>query len=538
MRMPNPLAIGFNVPFHEAIKAAQKRDVVLPDVYYGELQGLARQQAFSVAGIASLDQLEQVRNSLSAGLQRGISFNKWKKEILENGVLDLPAHRLDNIFRTNIQSNYNRGRWEKLQRTKATRPYLMYDAINDSRVRPAHLALDGIIRAVDDGFWDAHAPSNGYRCRCRLISLSEKQAQSRSGGDNGTNKPIDTVNMQPDKGWGYNPGADLTKGVESAIASRQASKIKAVMVEKVEGSAYWENGTTQSYWHDAAFIETSIDIKKAIRRFDGEFAGVTGRSEKGAYYQFQKINMPSSKDIKNIGDKSTWRHEYGHFLDQMLGRDKKGYYRSYHDDFNGVMEAETKELLKNSGFGRKSKAQQSILESIKKKNTSLEAAARKMSSSDRTEYISKAAKKVGFNEQVINAFIDSETVFDSDSGIGVDVRKMKLLQGLEDKNPHMFFRSIYDGVDRYDAQAMYKKGQTGKFSDLVGSASKNKMLGHGHGGVGGHSDSYLKHKGRPETEVFANLTALLGNGDFWVKTVETFYPVLTKKYRKILSDEV
>ncbi|MDT8427124.1 MAG: hypothetical protein RQ733_14255, partial [Methyloprofundus sp.] len=55
------------IPFHTAIKAAQQRGVVLPEVYYGELQGLARQQAFSIAGLAALDQLEQVRNSLSAG---------------------------------------------------------------------------------------------------------------------------------------------------------------------------------------------------------------------------------------------------------------------------------------------------------------------------------------------------------------------------------------------------------------------------------------------------------------------------------------
>jgi len=222
MPMPNkPLSIGFNVPFHEAIKAAQKRGVVLPDVYYGELQWLHRQLAFSIAGIAAFDQLEQVRNALSAALQNGTSFNTWKKDILESGTLDLPNHRLDNIFRTNIQNSYNRGLWEQFQRVKHKRPYLMYDAINDSRVRPTHLAMDGIIRPADDPFWQTHAPLNGYRCRCRLINLSEKQAQRRSGENKGLNKPIDPQSMQPDKGWDYNPGADLTEGVRRALDSRQ-----------------------------------------------------------------------------------------------------------------------------------------------------------------------------------------------------------------------------------------------------------------------------------------------------------------------------
>jgi SPP1 gp7 family putative phage head morphogenesis protein len=217
----DPLAIGLNVPFAQAIKAAQQRKVVLPDIYYGELQGLERQLAFSIAGVASLDQLTIVRDSLAAKLQSGQTFNQWKKDILESGTLDLPRHRLDNIFRTNIQGCYNRGRWERFVAVKDERPYLMYDAINDSRVRPSHLAMDNIIRPVDDAFWASHAPSNGYRCRCRLISLTAEQAQARSGAGHGLNKAVNGVEMEPDKGWDYNPGQDLLAGVKSAMANKQ-----------------------------------------------------------------------------------------------------------------------------------------------------------------------------------------------------------------------------------------------------------------------------------------------------------------------------
>jgi len=216
----SPLKIGFNVPFSEAIKAAQQRKVVLPETYYGELQGLARQQAFSISSLASLDQLTIVRDSLAAKLQSGQTFRQWQKDITESGTLDLPRHRLDNIFRTNIQSNYNRGRWERFVEGKDTRPYLMYDAINDSRVRPSHLAMDGIIRTVDDPFWNTHAPLNGYRCRCRLISLNERMAQARSGNGTGLNKGVDAGKMEPDKGFDYNPGEDLLVGIKQGIESR------------------------------------------------------------------------------------------------------------------------------------------------------------------------------------------------------------------------------------------------------------------------------------------------------------------------------
>jgi len=261
MHMPNsPLRIGFGVPFYEAIRAAQQRGVVLPEAYYGQLQGLARQHAFSIAGLASLDQLEQVRNSLSAGLQRGISFNKLKKEILENGILDLPAHRLDNIFRTNVQSNYNRGRWEKIQRNKQRRPYLMYDAINDSRVRPAHLALDGVIKPADDSFWNAHAPLNGYRCRCRLISLTEKQALARSGQDKGLNKPIKLSEIEPDNGWGYNPGEDLTKGIDTAIKQRPTSALKIKLLDKIAENRRFLANSQQSSTAENMLLALAHDL--------------------------------------------------------------------------------------------------------------------------------------------------------------------------------------------------------------------------------------------------------------------------------------
>jgi len=59
-----PLSFGFGVSFEQAINAAIKRNVVLPDVYYGELQGIARQLAFSIAGVTAFDQLDAVRLSL------------------------------------------------------------------------------------------------------------------------------------------------------------------------------------------------------------------------------------------------------------------------------------------------------------------------------------------------------------------------------------------------------------------------------------------------------------------------------------------
>ncbi len=81
-------------------------------------------------------------------------------------------------------------------------PYLMYDAINDSRVRPSHLALDGVIRPVGDPFWKTHTPPLGHRCRCTLRALDRNEARERGGPTQ--NVPAEGV---ADPGWGSDPRA-------------------------------------------------------------------------------------------------------------------------------------------------------------------------------------------------------------------------------------------------------------------------------------------------------------------------------------------
>ena len=242
--MAEALAIGFDLPFDAAIAAAVSRGVSLPDVYYGQLQGVARQLAFSIAGIAAYDQLQAVRDSLAKAMASGQSFKEWKATAAVQ-ALGLPKHRVENIWRTNLQGNYMRGRWEQFVRNADRRPYLMYDAINDSRVRPSHLAMDGVIRRWDDPLWRTHSAPAGFRCRCSMISLSESQAKARSGfkpdgTGTGLNKQPtmpDGTPAQPDPGWDYNPFGDRLAPILAAVENRQAAgNASSVMLEAVRGA--------------------------------------------------------------------------------------------------------------------------------------------------------------------------------------------------------------------------------------------------------------------------------------------------------------
>lgn len=219
-----PLPALTPVPFAEAIAWASARQVVLPESYYGQLQGLARSMAFSVAGIAKLDQLQTVLDSLAANLESGESFGQWKNRVREGEIpLDLPAHRIENIFRTNTQGHYGRGRCEQQKRTLADRPYFLYDAVNDSRVRLTHAAMDGFVARYDDPTWRVWTPPAGYQCRCRRIALSEAQAKRFIAADakrlaNDPELAKDRATAQPDKGWDYDPCAEPDEGLRRAWA--------------------------------------------------------------------------------------------------------------------------------------------------------------------------------------------------------------------------------------------------------------------------------------------------------------------------------
>lgn len=184
----------FSVLFKKALEYAKKRKIVLPDEYYQKMTARQRRQAVSIAGLAKLSLIGQIMSQLHKVLESGGTFKDFQKNV--NGVL--PKHRLDNIFRTNIQMAYAQGRYEQQQMNKKRRPYLMYSAINDKRTRHDHARLDGCVRPIDDPFWDKHTPPIDYRCRCTVLALTEKQAKEKGvTSDDDLPKNVQTFGSSP-----------------------------------------------------------------------------------------------------------------------------------------------------------------------------------------------------------------------------------------------------------------------------------------------------------------------------------------------------
>ena len=151
--------------------------------------------SFTVSKVAKLDILADIRDALDAGLAEGTTMREFQRRmepilrakgwwgpqemvdpltgerrIVQTGSM----RRLEIIYDTNIRMATARGRWERIARLADRMPYLRYSAVMDARTRPDHALWHGTVLPFDHPFWQTNFPPNGWRCRCTVVQLSER----------------------------------------------------------------------------------------------------------------------------------------------------------------------------------------------------------------------------------------------------------------------------------------------------------------------------------------------------------------------------
>ena len=150
--------------------------------------------------------LDGVRNRVVQAIRGELSLADFQASYSammgELGWQGTSAWHLETVYRTNLQTAYSVGRYQRLTDpvVLALRPYWRYVAVGDESTRPSHRALDGLILPAGDPAWDRIFPPNGYNCRCTVISLSERQV---AGQTISSTPPPDG---EPDEGFGWHAG--------------------------------------------------------------------------------------------------------------------------------------------------------------------------------------------------------------------------------------------------------------------------------------------------------------------------------------------
>ncbi len=206
--------MNWNQPFENQLSYFKSKGFVLNPVKWDKIAAQVQARAFTVAHVASLDILKDVREAMEKAILNGETISQFKKRL--PGIMEKSGwtgtkkpYRLDNIYRTNLADSYNVGRFTQQTEVVKARPYWRYMAVMDARTRPAHKAMHGKTYRADSPIWSVWYPPNGFRCRCYVRTLSPAQLK-RLGVkvQDDMAFPVDKDGnlYKPDMGWRENTG--------------------------------------------------------------------------------------------------------------------------------------------------------------------------------------------------------------------------------------------------------------------------------------------------------------------------------------------
>lgn len=162
------------------------------DAAHGSTAQLLKQNIYKFSGAKTYQQLAEMNSFLVDDKGKIRSYSEFKRKV------DV-VH--ENYNRNYLQAEYQTAKrsaqaarqWKGYEENKDLFPNLKYMTVGDDKVRHDHEKLHGIIKPVNDVFWDTHYPPNGWRCRCYVRPTSEGETSTK-------------VETDPDKGFGINVG--------------------------------------------------------------------------------------------------------------------------------------------------------------------------------------------------------------------------------------------------------------------------------------------------------------------------------------------
>jgi SPP1 gp7 family putative phage head morphogenesis protein len=327
---------------------------------WNALTAQVRRKAFTVSGVALLDVVAEVWESLTEALEDGTPYREWADGIrdrLEAAWGRRDGQRVETIFRTNVQMAYQSGRWAQLQdpEVKATHPYLMYDAVLDNRTTEICRSRNGTVLPADDPWWAQNWPPLHFNCRSGVRPITEAEASRR-----GIRKP---PAIPPQKGFGSAPESwewspkpeDYPLELLAAFKGRpygDPERIRRSYLALVEKARKKVEGLKKKYNELSRLIEAGeIPIREAItqklallERMDHwRQAGVWGRK---LFYRRDAITGPGieveivSPELERVRKKIEEVVREFYLVTGQAGKVRIGLTernRSFYSDFEGAV---------------------------------------------------------------------------------------------------------------------------------------------------------------------------------------------------------
>lgn len=126
----------------------------------------------------TLTQLEYVNSLLLDKNGRVKPEHTFKADLKKANIL-FNHNYLNAEYQTAKRGAQMAHMWSKFVDQADIYPNLVYRTVGDERVRPEHEALNGIVKHINDPFWQEYYPPNGWRCRCTVMNTSAEPTKGK-----------------------------------------------------------------------------------------------------------------------------------------------------------------------------------------------------------------------------------------------------------------------------------------------------------------------------------------------------------------------
>ena len=167
----------FKMKFDEAIKSFLDKTPILYDEIE-EITQLVRSNFVWLKKSTDLEATTRLFDNMKKSMEEGTTFKQWLKdceETINKLGLGEQGYYLENVYRTNMMTEYSIGNYKQQMECIEDYPYWEYCAIEDNRTSTLCKNLDGVVKRFNDPFWSAYYPPNHYQCRSSVISRSKEE---------------------------------------------------------------------------------------------------------------------------------------------------------------------------------------------------------------------------------------------------------------------------------------------------------------------------------------------------------------------------
>lgn len=227
-----------SLPFSEQIDYFRSKNNVTTE-RWADMWKEAHNRSFTVAGAMRDDLLADFRKAVDKAISEGKSLNWFKSQFNQivkqygwehSGQADWRAQV---IYETNLRQSYSAGREQQIEAVKHLRPYGIYKHSGSEHPRLDHLSWNNLVIPLDDPWWETHTPTNGYGCKCKKLTASEKTLERL--GLKVTGAPsveyydwVDKVTGEAHKiPRGIDPGFDYTPKASAQLTQKVQESVDA-----------------------------------------------------------------------------------------------------------------------------------------------------------------------------------------------------------------------------------------------------------------------------------------------------------------------